>query len=76
MGGTLGSYCPSKRLITLVAHSLRERILSHEEPDALIGLVRVCGGLGEQSPSLPGRYLSRRIRAANAFPVVPTGARW
>ena len=28
-----------------------------EEPDALIALVRVCGGLGEQPPGLPGNPL-------------------
>ena len=26
-----------------------------EEPDALIALVRVCGGLGGQPPGLPGK---------------------
>jgi len=49
-----GDSASIKRLTTLVAHSLRERILSHEEPDALIALVRVCGGVGGQPPALPG----------------------
>jgi hypothetical protein len=52
--GRWGDSASIKRLTTLVAHSLRERILSHEEPDALIALVRVCGGVGGQPPALPG----------------------
>ena len=43
-----------KRLTTLVAHGVRVRILSHEEPDALIALVRVCGGVSGQPLALPG----------------------
>ena len=27
-----------------------------EEPDALIALVRVCGGVGGQPPALPGEH--------------------
>ena len=54
IGETLGSFCPFKRLNPPVAISLRERILLFEEPDALIALVRVCGGLGGQPPGLPG----------------------
>ena len=55
--GRWGDSASIKRLTTPVAHSLRERILSHEEPDALIALVRVCGGLGGQPPGLPGSPL-------------------
>jgi hypothetical protein len=54
IGETLGSFCPFKRLNPPVAISLRERILLFEEPDALIALVRVCGGLGGRPPGLPG----------------------
>ena len=60
IGLTLGRYCPSKRLKLPWIVSLRERILLFEEPDALIALVRVCGGLGGQPPGLPG---GREVRS-------------
>jgi hypothetical protein len=49
-----GEFLP--RLCVLVAGvlRLRERIVLLEEPDALIALVRVCGGLGGRPPGLPG----------------------
>ena len=55
VGETSGSFCPIKRLNPHVVISLRERILLLEEPDALIALVRVCGGVGGQPPALPGK---------------------
>ena len=44
--GTLGSFCPNVRFTSDVVMCLRERIHLFEEPDALIALVRVCGGVG------------------------------
>ena len=44
--GTLGSFCPKVRFTSGVVMCLRERILLFEEPDALVVLVRVCGGVG------------------------------
>jgi hypothetical protein len=64
IGETLGSFCPFKRLNPPVAISLRERILLFEEPDALIALVRVCGGLGGRPPGLPGDQIVSRRREA------------
>jgi len=43
---TLGSFCPSLRFTSDVVMCLRERIHLFEEPDALVALVRVCGGVG------------------------------
>jgi hypothetical protein len=72
--GRWGDTASIKRLTTLVAHSLRERILSHEEPDALIALVRICGGLGGQPPGLPGdrRKEQGERRRRNQPPPVPS----
>ena len=35
---------------------------SHEEPYALIALVRVCGGVGGKPPILPGRLRVRSVK--------------
>jgi hypothetical protein len=53
---TLGSFGPNMRLSSSMALRLRERILLFEEPDALIALVRVFGGLGGQPLGLPGIF--------------------
>jgi hypothetical protein len=45
--------CAKRGVACLVSHGLRPLVI--EEPDGLIGLVRVCGEGGGQPLPLPGR---------------------
>src|SRR6184192_4349497 len=53
---------------------LSEDSLFTEEPDALIALVRVCGGVGGQPPALPGNSGAKkgRNRWFTSGPEVPS----